>query len=125
VDGCLVLVVEDNERSLKLACDVLRMRGHRPLEARTGTEAVELAAQHAPDLVLMDVGLPDMDGVAALERLGAEPTTARIPVVAVTAFAMKGDRERLLDEGFDGYLAKPIDVRTFVDDLGPLLERGP
>jgi len=117
----VVLVVEDNERSLKLACDVLRLRGYAPLEARTGAEAVALATEHRPALVLMDIQLPDMDGVAALGELRANPDTADIPVVAVTALAMKGDRERLLEQGFDGYLAKPISVRTFVDDLAPLM----
>ena len=119
----VVLVVEDNERSLKLACDVLRLRGYTPLEARTGAEAVALAAEHDPALVLMDIQLPDMDGVSALCELRADQRTADIPVVAVTALAMKGDRERLLEQGFDGYLAKPINVRTFVDDLAPLMDQ--
>ena len=112
-----VLVVEDNERSLKLACDVLQLRGYETLTARTGAEAVVVAATHQPALVLLDVALPDMDGVATLNALRANPRTSAIPVIAVTAFAMKGDRERLLDSGFDGYVSKPIDVATFVDNV--------
>ncbi|MFL6238928.1 MAG: response regulator [Actinomycetes bacterium] len=112
-----VLVVEDNERSLKLACDVLQMRGFETIGARTGAEAVVIAASQQPALVLLDVALPDMDGVETLQALRANPRTATIPVVAVTAFAMKGDRERLLASGFDGYVSKPIDVATFVDDV--------
>jgi two-component system cell cycle response regulator DivK len=112
-----VLVVEDNERSLRLACEVLALRGFETVTARTGAEAVVIAATQQPSLVLLDVALPDMDGVETLGALRANPRTAAIPVVAVTAFAMKGDRERLLASGFDGYVAKPIDVATFVDDV--------
>jgi two-component system cell cycle response regulator DivK len=120
-----VLVVEDNERSLKLACDVLQLRGYETLTARTGAEAVVVAATQQPALVLLDVALPDMDGVETLNALRANPRTAAIPVVAVTAFAMKGDRERLLEAGFDGYVAKPIDVATFVDDVMAHLDGQP
>jgi two-component system cell cycle response regulator DivK len=112
-----VLVVEDNERSLRLACEVLELRGFATVTARTGAEAVVIAATQQPALVLLDVALPDMDGVQTLSALRANPRTAGIPVVAVTAFAMKGDRERLLESGFDGYVAKPIDVATFVEDV--------
>ena len=119
--GRLVLIVEDNEKNLKLVRDLLEFRGFRTIEATSGAEGLRLAAAERPSLVLMDVQLPDMDGVEALDRLRREPATARTPVVAVTAFAMKGDRERLLSAGFDAYVAKPIDVRSFVDDLLPLL----
>jgi two-component system cell cycle response regulator DivK len=112
-----VLVVEDNERSLKLACEVLQLRGFSTIAARTGGEAVELAATEQPALVLLDVQLPDMDGLETLAALREDPRTAEIPVVAVTAFAMKGDKERLLDRGFNGYVSKPINVATFVDDV--------
>ena len=117
-----VLVVEDNEKSLKLTCALLRMRGYSVLAASTGEEALALARKGCPALVLMDVQLPDMDGSLALEQLRADPTTAGIPVAAVTAYAMKGDRERLLAMGFDGYVSKPINVATFVDELQPLLD---
>ena len=121
-EGRLVLVVEDNEKNRKLVRDLLGFRGFRVVEATTATDALIAArADDRPELVLMDVQLPDMDGGEALRLLREDPATADLPVVAVTAFAMKGDRERLLAEGFDGYIAKPIDVRTFVDDLVPLL----
>jgi two-component system cell cycle response regulator DivK len=112
-----VLVVEDNERSLKLACEILQLRGYETIPARTGAEAVVVAATQQPALVLLDVALPDMDGIETLKALRANPRTATMPVIAVTAFAMKGDRERLLEAGFDGYVSKPIDVATFVDDV--------
>lgn len=115
--GRLVLVVEDNEKNRKLARDLLSFRGFRVAEATTATDALIAVRAERPDLVLMDIALPDMDGIEALRLLRADPLTQDVPVVAVTAFAMKGDRERLLDEGFDGYLAKPIDARTFVDSL--------
>jgi two-component system, cell cycle response regulator DivK len=108
--GKRVLVVEDNEKSMKLFRDVLLATGYRPLEATTGGRAVELAARHVPDLVLMDIQLPDVDGSEALRRLRADERTASIPVLAVTAQAMYGDRERFLAAGFDGYVSKPVNV---------------
>jgi two-component system, cell cycle response regulator DivK len=110
-----ILVVEDNEKSMKLLRDVLRVSGYLPIEANTGRQAVELAAAHAPALVLMDVQLPDLDGVSALGRLRADSRTASIPVLAVTAQAMHGDRERLLAAGFDGYISKPVNVLKLLD----------
>ena len=112
--GRCVLVVEDNELNMKLFRDVLTATGYHTLEATTGGQAVELAAEHDPDLVLMDVRLPDIDGVTALSRLRAHERTAAIPVLALTAQAMRGDRERFLAEGFDGYLAKPVNVVEFL-----------
>ena len=105
--GAQVLVVEDNEKNMKLFRDVLQASGFRTLEATTGEQAVELAVEHAPDLVLMDIQLPDIDGVEALGRLRADARTASIPVLALTAQAMQGDRERFLDAGFDGYYRSP------------------
>ena len=105
-----ILVVEDNARNMALLRDVLRATGYRTLEATTGRQALELASEHTPALVLMDIRLPDMAGTEALRLLRAEPRTATIPVLAVTAEAMTGDRERLLEAGFDAYLAKPIDI---------------
>jgi two-component system, cell cycle response regulator DivK len=113
----LVLIVDDNEKNLRLARDVLRYAGLQTLEATTAAEGVRLAAVHLPDLVLMDVRLPDMDGPAALVQLRSEPRTAGIPVVAVTSSAMMGDRERLLAAGFDGYLEKPISVKEFAEQV--------
>jgi len=108
--GESVLVVEDNEKNMKLVRDILRATGYVALEATTGEEAIELAAAHRPALVLMDVQLPGMSGVEALARLRGDERTSGIPVLAVTAQAMRGDRERFLDAGFDGYLSKPLDV---------------
>lgn len=113
MSGELVLIVEDNEKNLKLARDLLQFRGFRTLEAGTATEGIGLAGEYRPDLVLMDIQLPDMDGASALKRLRAEPLTAGLRVVALTAFAMGEDRERLLAAGFDGYISKPIDVKQF------------
>jgi two-component system cell cycle response regulator DivK len=114
VTGERILVVEDNEKNMKLFRDVLVATGYRTLEATTGTEAVEMASEHAPDLILMDIQLPDLDGVQALHRLRANARTATIPVLALTAQAMHGDRERFLAAGFDGYLSKPVDVRELI-----------
>jgi two-component system, cell cycle response regulator DivK len=108
--GEQVLVVEDNEKSMKLFRDVLQATGYRTLEATCGERAVELATEHTPDLVLMDIQLPDLDGSQALSRLRADERTASIPVLALTAQAMYGDRERFLALGFDGYIAKPVNV---------------
>jgi CheY-like chemotaxis protein len=112
--GERVLVVEDNERNMKLFRDVLDACGYRTIEATTGSEAVAMASEHTPDLVLMDIQLPDLDGVQALHRLRADPSTATIPIVALTAQAMHGDRERFLAEGFDGYMSKPVNVRDLI-----------
>jgi two-component system cell cycle response regulator DivK len=117
--GVLVLVVEDNPKSMTLLRDVLRVSGYRTLEAATAGQALALATDHRPMLVLMDVRLPDMDGIEALRRLRADARTASIPVLAVTAQAMKGDRERFEAAGFDGYLSKPVDV----DELLAAVER--
>jgi two-component system, cell cycle response regulator DivK len=113
----LVLIVDDNEKNLKLARDVLRHAGFRTLEARTGGDGVSLAVEQLPDLVLMDIRLPDMDGTEAVRLLKADERTAGIPVVALTAMAMSGDRERFLEDGFDDYLEKPISVRDFGDQI--------
>jgi two-component system, cell cycle response regulator DivK len=115
--GVQVLVVEDNEKNLKLVRDLLHFRGITATEARSGREALDAVADQRPDVVLLDIDLPDMPGtevLAELRRLDGMPS---VPVLAVTAYAMKGDAERLLAAGFDGYIAKPIDVRSFVDTV--------
>ena len=112
--GERVLVVEDNEKNMKLFRDVLQATGYSTLEATTGEQAVELALVHEPALVLMDVQLPGIDGVEALERLRRDERTSSIPVLALTAQAMSGDRERFLEAGFDGYLSKPVDVTELI-----------
>jgi two-component system, cell cycle response regulator DivK len=114
VADATVLVVEDNEKNMKLFRDVLQAAGYDTLEATTGGQAVDLATEHLPDLVLMDIQLPDIDGVEALDRLRASDRTTSLPVLALTAQAMEGDRERFLAAGFDGYLSKPVNVADFV-----------
>ena len=108
--GEQILVVEDNEKNMTLLRDVLRASGYRTLEASTGGQALTLATEQGPALVLMDIRLPDMDGLEALRRLRLDERTASIPVLAVTAQAMRGDGERFKDAGFDGYLSKPVDI---------------
>jgi CheY-like chemotaxis protein len=111
----LILIVEDNEKNLKLVRDLLQVKGYRTLEAGTAELGIELARRHTPRLILMDIQLPGMDGVAALSELKADPTTAQLPVIALTAFAMKDDRERFRAAGFDGYLVKPINIRELLE----------
>ncbi len=118
----LILVVEDNVRNLKLARDVLEHHGYRTLGACDGEDGVALAREHLPELTLMDVQLPGIDGVEALRLLRGDPATSALRVAALTAFAMKEDRERLLAAGFDGYLVKPIDVLAFPSDIAALLD---
>ncbi len=118
----LVLVVEDNEKNLKLVRDILQYRGYRTVEARTAEEGIELARAHVPDLVLMDIRLPGMDGMAALEVLRGEPRTAGIPVVAVTASVMPEERDRFRAAGFDGFIEKPIDVRAFPAQVASFID---
>ena len=108
--GERILVVEDNETNMKLFRDVLQVKGYSTLEATTGEDAVELARTLDPALVLMDVQLPGIDGIEALAQLRGDARTSAIPVVALTAQAMRGDGERFLDVGFDGYLSKPVDI---------------
>ncbi len=122
--GEQILVVEDNEKNMKLLRDVLQAIGYRTLEASTAGQALALAAEHSPALVLMDIRLPDMDGLEALSRLRMDRRTASIPVLAVTAQAMKGDRERFMQAGFDGYLSKPVDVDELIEMVGRFCEGG-
>jgi two-component system, cell cycle response regulator DivK len=119
-----ILVVEDNERNLKLLRDVLEYAGYDVRVARTAEDGITSAVNEPPDLVLMDLQLPGIDGTEALRRLRESPRTADIPVVAVTAQAMKQDRERALEAGFDGYIEKPISVRAFPDQVRSFLSGG-
>ena len=122
--GELILIVEDNEKNLKLVRDLLQFKGYRTLEASTAERGISLAGEHGPDLILMDIQLPDLDGISALGRLRADPRTAPIRVVALTAFAMKDDRERFIGAGFEGYITKPISVREFPEQVRQYCERG-
>ena len=122
--GPQILVVEDNERNMKLFRDVLEASGYRTLEAATGERAVEMMFQHRPDLVLMDIQLPDIEGVEALDRVRADERFSSVPVLALTAQAMEGDRERFLAAGFDGYLSKPVNIAEFVETVKRYCEGG-
>ena len=120
-----VLVIEDNPLNLKLARDTLQAQGFATLEAGTARDGIALAREKRPDAILMDIRLPDIDGIKALGHLRALPETRDIPVAAVTANAMKGDRERLLSAGFDDYIPKPIDVGLLPDQVRRLAARSP
>jgi two-component system cell cycle response regulator DivK len=113
----LVLIVDDSEKNLKLARDVLRAAGLRTLEAASGGEGIVLAAEHRPDVILLDLVLPDMDGMDVARKLRSGVRTARIPVVALSALRPDGDGDRLLAAGFAGYLQKPINVGEFPDQV--------
>lgn len=119
-----ILVVEDTPANMKLMLLILASAGHSTLQAFNGREALAFAQAQRPDLILMDVQLPDMDGLAATRALKALETTRDIPVLAVTAMAMKGDRERILAAGCDGYLEKPIDYRVLLEEVARRLQAG-
>jgi two-component system cell cycle response regulator DivK len=112
-----VLIVDDNEKNLKLAKDVLSVNGFDALGATTGAEGIALAAEHLPDVILMDLRLPDMDGRDAARQLAEGRRTARIPVVALTSLRLEGDVDWLRAAGFAGFLEKPISVRDFADQV--------
>jgi CheY-like chemotaxis protein len=110
-----ILVVEDNEKNLVLMRDVLSYFGYEVLEARTGLESIDMAVEHSPGLILMDIQMPVMSGVDAMKILKNRSDTREIKILAVTSLAMQGDRERLLEEGFDDYIQKPIDLVELPD----------
>jgi two-component system, cell cycle response regulator DivK len=118
-----VMIVEDNELNMKLFHDLLEAHGYSTVGTRSGTEALDLARQHHPDLILMDIQLPEVSGLEVTKWLKGDPDLQRIPVVAVTAFAMKGDEERIREGGCEAYLSKPISVGKFIETvrhfLGP------
>jgi two-component system, cell cycle response regulator DivK len=113
----LILIVDDNEQNRKLAREVLRFAGFRTLEAAGGVDGVSLAVEHRPDLILMDIRMPDLTGTEAVRKLRDDERTSAIPVLALTSSTMKGDRERFIADGFDGYLEKPIRVRELPDQI--------
>ena len=119
----LVLIVEDNPTNLMLARAVLQRSGYRTDEARSAEEALERLRTTRPDLILMDIQLPGQDGLSLTRQLKADPATAAIPVVALTAHAMSHDRQRILAAGCDGYIAKPINTRTLATGLEFVLQR--
>lgn len=106
-----ILIVEDNAQNRLLMVDILTVHGYEVIEARDGLEGIQLAHSRKPDLILLDMQMPVMDGLEAARRLKADPETRGIKILAITSFAMKGDRERILAAGCDEYMAKPIDTR--------------
>lgn len=110
----LVLIVEDNEKNMKLVRDILQAKGFETMEAVNAEDGIKLALERVPDLVLMDIQLPGMNGMEALKVLRAEPSTAKVPVVAITASVMTQDRQQIMDTGFDGFIEKPINLRDFL-----------
>ena len=120
--GQKILVVEDNELNLKLFCDLLRAHGYATEPVRDGREAVERTRAFAPDLVVMDIQMPHVTGLELIEQMKSDEELKRIPIMAVTAYAAKGDEERIRDAGAEGYVSKPISVLRFVEAVRALLE---
>ena len=118
----LILIVEDNEKNLKLVRDVLQVKGYATLEAGTAEDGLVLARERKPDLILMDIQLPGMSGIEALKILRADPATAAIPAIAVTASVMQQDRKHITEAGFDAYLGKPIDLKEFLATVRSVLD---
>jgi CheY-like chemotaxis protein len=121
----LILIVEDNDKNRKLVRDVLHFKGYRLAEAETGEEGVRLARELRPDLILMDIQLPGINGVMALRRLRDDPATRAIPAIAVTASAMTQDRQTIMAAGFEGSQSKPLDVKAFLEAVRETLDAGP
>ena|SRR5204862_830944 len=117
-----VLIVEDNEKNMKLARDVLQAKGYTTLEAVTGEEGVRLAKDRIPDLVLMDIQLPGINGIDAFKQIRGDPKTARIPVVALTASVTPTDRSAITAAGFDAFVGKPINLREFLETVKRLVD---
>jgi len=118
----LILIVEDNDKNLKLVRDVLQVKGYETLEAGTAEDGLKIARARKPNLILMDIQLPGMNGIEALKALRAEPVTAGIPVVAVTASVMQQDRQQIMRAGFDGFIEKPINLRGLLDTVQHALQ---
>ena len=119
-----ILIVEDNEKNMKLLRDILQHIGHATLEATTGEDCVRLAIAHRPDLVLMDIHLPRMGGIAALQQIREQPSLAAVPVIAVSASVMPDDRRNITDSGFDAYVTKPVSLKPFLAVVARLLNEG-
>jgi two-component system cell cycle response regulator DivK len=119
-----ILIVEDNEKNMKLVRDVLRHHGHETIEAMTGEDGVRLAVERRPDLVLMDIQLPDIDGIEALRRIRTETALAGVPVIAVSASVMPDDQQKIVTSGFDAFVTKPIAVKPFVATVQRFLAEG-
>ena len=120
----IILIVEDNEKNMKLVRDILQHKGHATLEARTGEEGAQLAIERRPDLILMDIQLPGIDGIEALRRIRAQPALDAMPVIAVSASVMPDDQHHIVSSGFDAFLTKPISLKPFVATVERLLKDG-
>ena len=120
--GELILIIEDNEKNRKLVRDVLNVKGFQTIESETAEEGLKLAIEKSPKLILMDIQLPGMDGITALKKLRAEPTTKNIPAIAITASAMTYNRLTMMAEGFDGFQSKPITVKDFLEEVRRVLD---
>ena len=116
-----ILIVEDDTKNMTLFRDLLQVSGYSTILASGGKEGIELAKAKKPDLILMDIQMPGMDGLEATRILKADATTSNVPVIALTAYAMKGDKERILEAGCDGYLAKPINTDEFLKEVAEYL----
>ena len=121
----LILIVEDNDKNLKLVRDVLQVKGYATIEAGNAEDGIVLARERKPDLILMDIQLPGMNGIEAIGVLRADPATADIPVAAVTASVMPQDRNKITQAGFNAYVGKPINLKEFLDTVRKLLETSP
>jgi two-component system, cell cycle response regulator DivK len=119
----LILIVEDNPKNLKLVRDTLQVKGYQTIETETGEEGVRLARERQPALILMDIQLPGISGIEALQRLRADPVTRSIPVVAVTASVMAQERQKVMAAGFDGFQGKPISVRELLETIRQILDK--
>jgi|SRR5258706_7145367 two-component system cell cycle response regulator DivK len=119
----LILIVEDNDKNLKLVRDVLQVKGFSTIEAGSAEDGIKLAGERKPDLILMDIHLPGMNGIEALKVLRSDSATAAIPVIAVTASVMPQDRNQITEAGFNAYVAKPINIKEFLDAVRDMLAR--
>jgi two-component system, cell cycle response regulator DivK len=119
-----ILIVEDNEKNMKLVRDLMQFKGHTTIEAVTGNEGIRQALANHPDLILMDIQLPDVNGIEALRQIRADPAMTSIPIIAVTASVMPGDRQKIESAGFDAYLTKPIELRPFLATVDHFLANG-
>jgi two-component system cell cycle response regulator DivK len=119
-----ILIVEDNEKNMKLVRDILRHNGHATIEAATGGEGVRLASEKKPDLILMDIQLPDIDGIEALRRIRADRALDGVAVIAVSASVMPDDQQKIVTSGFDAFVTKPINLKQFLDTVKRFLAHG-
>jgi two-component system cell cycle response regulator DivK len=119
-----ILIVEDNEKNMKLVRDILQHKGHTTIEASTGGDGVRLALERRPDMILMDIQLPDIDGIEALRRIRSDPALDATPVLAVSASVMPDDQQKIVNSGFDAFITKPINLKQFFETVQRFLADG-